>query len=156
MYGQQNQQRQPRNPGSGRVWPAKQRNGPRAPAFTGELTLPDGHVMRVALWESFANRGQGDFNGFSIKLSEDTRQGNGYQAQGGYGQPQGYGQPNNGYAPPTGGYAPQSGYNAQQPPQQPQYGGQPQHAPSAPQRPYAPPQESYAEGDQGYVPGFDD
>jgi hypothetical protein len=128
MYQQQNsQQRQPRNPGSGRVWPAKQRNGPRAPAFTGEITLPDGHVMRVALWESFANRGTGEFNGFSIKLSEDTRQGNGYQAQAGHGQPQGYGQqPQNGYTAPQSGYsAPQGqngqqgGYAPQQPPAQP-------------------------------------
>lgn len=152
MYGQQSPQRQPRNPGSGRVWPAKQRNGPRAPAFTGEITLPDGHVMRIALWESFANRGTGDFNGFSLKLSEDTRQGNGYQAQGSYGQPQGYGQPQapqNGYAAPQNGYAapqPQGqGYAPQQPPAQ--QGGH--------QQPF-PPQESYAEGDQGYVPGFDD
>jgi hypothetical protein len=148
MYQQQSQQRQPRNPGSGRVWPAKQRNGPRAPVFTGEITLPDGHVMRVAMWESFANRGQGEFNGFSIKLSEDTRQGNGYQAQAGYAQPQGYGQ--------QPGYAPQSGYSAPQPPQQPQYGGQPQQGPQVQQRPFAPPTESFAEGDQGYVPGFDD
>jgi hypothetical protein len=155
MYQQQSQQRQPRNPGSGRVWPAKQRNGPRAPAFTGEITLPDGHVMRVAMWESFANRGQGEFNGFSIKLSEDTRQGNGYQAQAGYAQPQGYGQ--------QPGYAPQNGYGGQQQqqggyssPQPAQYQNAPQQPQNGPQRPFAPPTESFAEGDQGYVPGFDD
>lgn len=154
MYQQQSQQRQPRNPGSGRVWPARQRNGPRAPAFTGDITLPDGHVMRIALWESFANRGQGDFNGFSIKLSEDTRQGSGYQAQGGYGQPQGYGQqpPQNGYTAPQSGYtAPQPqghGYAPQQPPAQPQgYSG--------PQQPL-PPVDVYQQGDEGFVPGFDD
>lgn len=156
MYQQQSQQRQSRNPGSGRVWPARQRTSPRAPAFTGEITLPDGHVMRIALWESFANRGTGDFNGFSLKLSEDTRQGNGYQAQGGYGAPQGYGQPQtpqNGYTAPQSGYAAPptqgGGYAPQQPPAQ-QQGYQPA------QQPFAPPRESFTEGDQGYVPGFDD
>lgn len=154
MYQQQNsQQRQPRNPGSGRVWPAKQRSSPKAPAFTGEITLPDGHVMRVALWESFANRGTGEFNGFSLKLSEDTRQGNGYQAQGGYGQPQGYGQQQNGYT------APQSGYGNAPPQQQgnhaPQGGYVPQQPQGAPQQPFAPP-SAYQNGDEGYVPGFDD
>lgn len=139
MYGQQ-QPRQPSKPGNGRVWPAKERRTQNSPHFTGTITLPDGREMRVALWESYANRGSGPFNGFSIKLSEDTRQGNGYQAQAGQGQPQGYGQPQNGgYAPQGGGYAPQNGYAAQ----------------SGPQQPYAPP-SAYGQGDQGYVPGFDD
>jgi hypothetical protein len=116
--------------------------------------------MRVALWESFANRGTGDFNGFSIKLSEDTRQGDGYHAQSQGGQPQGYGQPQgNGYTAPQTGYsAPQSGYAPQQPPQPPQQ-GYPAQAPSygqqGPQQPL-PPVAAYQNGDEGYVPGFDD
>lgn len=150
MYGQQTSQfRQPRKPGNGRVWPQRQPGGNK-PQFTGEITLPDGHVMRVSMWEQFA-RDTSQFNGFSIKLSEDTRQGNGYQAQAGNGQPQGYGQ-QSGYTAPQGGYnapqaqgAPQGGYTPQQPPAQP-YGHQPaQPHPSA-----------YQNGDEGYVPGFDD
>lgn len=141
MYQQASQQRQPRKPGNGRVWPQRQPGGNK-PQFTGEITLPDGHVMRVSMWEQFGQNG-GPFNGFSIKLSEDTRQGAGYQAQGGYGQPQSYGQPQNGgYAPQGGGYPPQH----QGAPQQPQQG---------PQQPY-PPANAYGQGDQGYVPGFDD
>lgn len=152
MYGnQQPRPRPPRNPCTGRVWPAKQRSGPKAPAFTGEIALPDGHVMRVAMWESFGNRGAGPFNGFSIKISEDTRQGDPYHAQAGYGQAGSYGQPQNGYQAPQSGYAAtQSGYGAPQqgygaPPPQQGYNGPP-----------TPPVESYRPEDQGYVPGFDD
>lgn len=147
------QPRQASKPGNGRVWPARTRNGPNSPVFTGTITLPDGRPMRVSMWESYKDRGQGPFDGFSIKLSEDTRQGNGYQAQGGYGAPQGYGQPQGGYAPQGGGYAPQQPpqppYGHQQPPQQPQgygYGAQPPE----------PPAHAYEQGNEGYVPGFDD
>lgn len=143
MY-QQNQPRPPRKPCTGRVWPAKKRTGPNSPHFTGELALPNGHVMRVSVWES--HNQQGAFNGFSIKISEDTRQGDGYQAQGGYGQPQGYGQ---GYAPQQGGYAPQSGYTA------PQTGYTAPQTTQGSQQPYAPP-TAYSPADEGYVPGFDD
>lgn len=140
MYQQNSQQqRQPRKPGNGRVWPQRQPGGNR-PQFTGEITLPDGHVMRVSMWEQFGQNG-GAFNGFSIKLSEDTRQGNGYQAQGSYGQPQGYGQ-----APQNGGYTPQGGGQSSQGGYAPQGG---------PQQPFAP-ANTYGQGDQGYVPGFDD
>lgn len=139
MYQGQNQQRQPRKPCTGRVWPGK-RASDKAPHFTGEIALPDGHTMRVALWEEYKN---GQFNGFSLKLSEDTRQqGNGYQAQGQQGQPQGYGQQ-------SGGYAPQNGYSASQ------GGGYAPQPQNTSQRPFAPP-SAYSEGDQGYVPGFDD
>ena len=94
MYGQQ--QRQPPKPGNGRVWPARERRSQNSPHFTGSITLPDGHVMRVSLWESYKDRGQGPFNGFSIKLSEDTRNGNPAQAQGApYGGGGGYGVVNN-------------------------------------------------------------
>jgi hypothetical protein len=126
MYQGQQQQQKRRRPGSGRVWPARDPSG-KKPQFTGSITLPDGHEMRVALWEEFKN---GQFNGFSVKLSEDTRQQNGYQAQGQQGQPQGYGQQRQGY-PAPGNYT-ANGYN-----------------------PPAPPQ-NYGPQDQGYVPGFDD
>ena len=141
MYGNQQPQRQPPKPGNGRVWPARERRSQNSPHFTGNLTLPDGRTMRVSLWESYANRGQGPFNGFSIKLSEDTRQGNPAQAQGGYGNGGGYGQ--------QGGYQPQpaaQGYAPQQPPQG-SYGG---HMPPAP------PASAYEQGEDGYIPGFDD
>lgn len=140
------QQQQPPKPGNGRVWPAKERRSQNSPHFTGNITLPDGRTMRVALWESYANRGQGPFNGFSIKLSEDTRQGSPYQAQAGYGQQApNYGQqPQQGYGGQQNGYgAPQQGYGGQ-PPQQ-GYSGPP-----------TPPVSAYEQGDQGYVPGFDD
>jgi len=155
MYGQQ--QRPPRKPCTGRVWPARQRTSPNSPHFTGEIALPDGRVMRLSVWES-TNK-QGAFNGFSMKLSEDTRQGNGYQAQGGYGQPQGYGQ--GGYQNGYGGQAPQHQGYAGQPPQQPGY-GQAHQPGQAPQnygygaQPPAPPPSAYEQGAEGYVPGFDD
>jgi hypothetical protein len=108
MYQQQSQQRQPRKPGNGRVWPQRQPGGNK-PQFTGEITLPNGHVMRVSMWEQFGQNG-GPFNGFSIKLSEDTRQGDGYQAQAGYGQPQGYGAPQGGPQGPQQPFAPAQAY----------------------------------------------
>lgn len=144
MYGQQSQQRQPRKPGNGRVWPQRQPGGNK-PQFTGEITLPDGHVMRVSMWEQFT-RDTNQFSGFSIKLSEDTRQGTGYQAQGQRGQPQGYGAPQNGYQPQQG----NQGYQPAQQPQNASYGAQ-----SGPQQPY-PPANAYGQGNEGYVPGFDD
>lgn len=138
------QQQQPPKPGNGRVWPAKERRSQNSPHFTGNITLPDGRTMRVALWESYANRGSGPFNGFSIKLSEDTRQGSPYQAQAGYGQqPQGYGQPQQGYGGQQNGYA--------APPQQQGYG-----APAPNYGQPTPPVSAYEQGDEGYVPGFDD
>lgn len=142
-----NQQRPPRKPCSGRVWPAKKRSSPNSPHFTGEIALPDGHVMRVSMWEQTDK--QGMFNGFSFQISEDTRQGNGYQAQGNQGRPQGYGQQGNGYAPQGGGYAPQNGYSA------PQAGYAAPQAQNGQQQPYAPP-TAYSPQDEGYVPGFDD
>jgi len=144
-----NQSRPPRKECTGRVWPAKKRSSPNSPHFTGEIALPGGHVMRLSVWESTDR--QGVFNGFSMKLSEDTRQGNGYQAQGGYGQPQGYGQQNgygNAQPPQQGNYGPQGGYAPLQPPA-PSYGH------SGPQQPL-PPVGAYGNGDEGYVPGFDD
>lgn len=152
MYQQQtnSQFRQPRKPGNGRVWPQKQPGGNK-PQFTGEVTLPDGHVMRVSMWEQFA-RDTNQFNGFSIKLSENTRQGNGYQAQAGQGQPQGYG-----YQPQG---APQGGYGAPQPQQGQQGGYAPQQPPAQPQGYQQGPQQPFAPAigpqDEGYVPGFDD
>lgn len=143
MYGNnQPQQRQPQKPGNGRVWPAKQRRTNNSPHFTGIITLPDGRPMRVSLWEAYKDRGQGPFNGFSIKLSEDTQQGNGYHAQGGYANAPGYGQGQ------QGGYAPQS-------PPQPPYGAQ-QAGYGYGAQPPAPPPQAYEQGDEGYVPGFDD
>jgi hypothetical protein len=146
-YSNQSQQRPPRKECTGRVWPAKKRSGPNSPHFTGEIALPGGHVMRLSVWESTDR--QGVFNGFSLKLSEDTRQGTGYQAQGGYGQPQGYGQQQGGYAPQNG-YGNQQGYGAPPPPQNAPYGAQ-----SGPQQPYSPAQ-AYQGGDEGHIPGFDD
>jgi hypothetical protein len=160
--GGQRQQRDPQKPGNGRVWPTRQRRGPNSPNFTGEITLPDGHVMRVSLWEAYKDRGNGPFNGFSIKLSEDTRQGSGYHAQGGYsnnaggyGQPQGQG----GYGN-RGGYGGgnQGGYGRQEPPPNNQgYGGGGGYGPPQDQgsgygdeREF-PPTEAYND-----VPGFDD
>jgi hypothetical protein len=103
--------------------------------------------MRVSVWESTDR--QGMFNGFSLKLSEDTRQGNGYQAQGGYGQPNGYGQ-GSGYAQQANGYAPQGGYAPQN------YTAPPLgHSQSGPMQPL-PPVSAYQQGDEGYVLGFDD
>jgi hypothetical protein len=84
-----------------------------------------------------------------LKLSEDTRQGNGYQAQGGYGQPQGYGQQANGYAPHQGGGYTQGG--AGYAPQN----QQPVNYQSGPMQPL-PPVSAYQQGDEGYVLGFDD
>jgi hypothetical protein len=84
---QQHSGRYDRKPGTGRVWPNKRKQGQRDPDFTGEIALPDGRSMRIALWESFADRGDGPFNGFSVRLSEDTRQSGSTDAQarsGGY------------------------------------------------------------------------
>ena len=96
-----------RRPGNGRVWPPRQQsNNPNAPQFSGSITLPDGHEMRVSMWEQF-DRNTGAFTGFSLKLSEDTRQGNPTQAQApqrGY-QPQSRPQGNN--PPPQQRSAPQ-------------------------------------------------
>jgi hypothetical protein len=144
-YGNQ-QQRQPRKPCSGRVWPAKKRSSPNSPHFTGEIALPDGHLMRVSMWESTDR--QGTFNGFSFTISEDTRQQGGYQAQGQQGQPQGYGQrPQGGYAPQVQQNGGQQGYPAPGTYNSNGYQG-------GPQQPY-PPVEAYNEGDGGYIPGFD-
>lgn len=162
MYGNNQQQRQPQKPGNGRVWPAKERRTQNSPHFTGIITLPDGRPMRVSLWEAYKDRGQGPFNGFSIKLSEDTQQGNGYHAQGAYGNGgAGYGQ--GGGAPPQNHqqapYGAQQGGYAGQPPAQQGYAGQPpQQQPQGGygHQPPPPPPHAYEEGDQGYVPGFDD
>lgn len=143
MYQQQ------RKPGSGRLWPNDKGAGnPRAPKFTGELVLLDGRTVRVSMWESFANRGQGPFNGFSLKLSEDTRQNGGYQAQGGYGQPQGYGQGQ------QGGYTPQNAPHTTQSAPPPAYGGNQQGGYGSQNN--GPPPPSFGPEDDGYIPGFDD